>query len=181
MITSFGKKVFAAYSRNVLPHVDLSASMGSLAYCEFKNVSGDTKYCVPWFYDQSDYNFTLVTDTTHGGVAFGSGTTAPTEDDYDLESMITTITATATNPAFRIDPETNDYCMYIDYVISNNTENDITISEIGRFGLFRYADTIGGGVTGSKAQALLDRVVLENPVVIPSGDAGTVRYELVLN
>lgn len=181
MITNFGKKVFAAYSHNVLPHVDLSASMGTAAYCEFKNVSGDTKYCVPWFYDTSDYNFDLITDTTHGGVAFGTGTTPPTENDYNLESMLTNISATKSNPAYRIDPITDNYCMYIDYVISNNTENDITITELGRFGLFRAVDTKGSGVTGTKSQALLDRIVLSTPVVIPSGDAGTVRYELILN
>lgn len=179
MLTNLGKKIFAAASQGILPYVSYTASTSVPAYLPFKDNTGSDFYTVPRFYN--NIGFTPITEITgEGGVAFGSGTTAPTVNDYTIEHLLTDISATVTSAASRVDPVTGNYTNYVDFVISNNTESEITVSEICRFGNFRVSTTLGGNLTTTLKNGLIDRVVLANPVVIPSGSAGTIRYELVI-
>ena len=68
------------------------------------------------------------------GIAFGSGTTAPTVNDYKLETPITKLTSlSATNNIRQSGVYANDYQIEATQSVKNGTESNITISEIVLF------------------------------------------------
>lgn len=118
-----------------------------------------------------DYNY---------GIKVGSGTTAPTEDDYKLESFLADIVNNVI--VFRTSGNvvitrgyTND-TPYITFsiTVTNTSANAVTISEIGMFGW--AAVSIAG--TASMTTVMLDRTLLDTPVTIPAGDTGLVTYTI---
>lgn len=112
---------------------------------------------------------TEVKNTTNGRcVAFGSGTTPATAHDYNLEAQITS-GITVSNPTSAVMNQTEDsYEFVATYGIY--ASRDTVISEIGLFisnnGNFTY---------------MLDRTVLETPIVIPAGQSKQVTYTIRLN
>ena len=110
--------------------------------------------------------------TANYGVVFGSGTTPPTVNDYKLESTISD-TLTFTKPSAVTLNETDDYWeMSATYGIS--TSSDKTISEVGVFVTYN-------GTTDISKSVMIDRTVLENPIVIPAGQSKQVTYTIRLN
>lgn len=114
------------------------------------------------------------------GIKAGSGTTAPTEDDYKLESFLADIVDNII--VFRTSGNvmitrgyTND-TPYITFsiTVTNTSANAVTISEIGMFGW--AAVSIAG--TASMTTVMLDRTLLDTPVTIPAGDTGLVTYTI---
>lgn len=93
----------------------------------------------------SVYKGTAGTNITLGGdselnyilnslvLVFGEGTTEPTPDDYCLEDAIDTLSVVvSTNTANTDKPNySQNYILICQATVKNNTEEDITISEIG--------------------------------------------------
>lgn len=156
---------FASYSTDFYKH-------GAV---EHKNYNGDDKFFAPWF-ASSSYNFiTSAIGNSTAGIAVGSGDTPASEDDYNLESIITGLSATNTTGG-SYDSENNKFIMYSDYTISNNTGEAVVIKEIGRFATAYTSSTKGGTASSNATSVLVDRTVLDEPVTIPDGEAGVVRY-----
>ena len=118
----------------------------------------------------------LVTSASSTGIMVGTGTTAPTEDDYKLESQITSGISSSVNRDNGMDSNGNPYVQY-DITITNTSSSSITISEIG-YQQKIYATTTQGGTSASDRTCLFDRTVLDEPVTIPSGSYGVIRYTL---
>ena len=106
-------------------------------------------------------------DTTNGGrygVRFGSGTTAPTKNDYTIENPISYSSYEMNVPTALLTNDSADWFEYsASYVIVANT--DITISEIGLYAAVRYSQTF--------PSVLIDRTLLDAPVTLAAGESTT--------
>lgn len=185
MLTAWGKKVasVATVAGYCLPFV--SATNSSIAFIQGKTLAGNTLY-IPPVYAASPTWGPIVSSLVESGssssvgVAFGSGNTSPSENDYTLENLITGITANTPTLETFFDETNHKYVARLDYTIQNDTGAEISIKEVALFVRFNTATTWGGTPVTSAAgrySFMIDRTLLASPVVIPNGDAGTVRYE----
>lgn len=107
----------------------------------------------------------------HGwGVHFGTGTTAPTLDDYTLESMITSGLTIASQTGSRTITD-NKVTITGIYLLSNSGDADVVVGEIGYYGMAYYS-------ASNWTCFLLDRTVLDEPITIPAGSTGQVAYTI---
>lgn len=146
----------------------------------FKNVLGADKFFSVFLRGNSDYPVTSYNDA---GVIFGSGDTPATENDYNLESKITSgVTITkGSNRVYRWDFENKKLYIGMDYTIANNGSSALEIKEIGKQVSVYTSSELNGDATTNENRVLLDRTVLETPVTIPAGESGVVRYEFEYN
>lgn len=156
----------------------LQATSNSTPYgiLPVKNVSGNTYYVSSYFNNfprGATETFTLTATTA--GISVGSGDTAATENDYQLESTITSGLTAQVNRVVGLD--SGDPYIRYDVMLTNNSANSITINEIGYKQTLSCSDTQGGTGTTSRV-CLLDRTVLSSPVVIAAGEYVVIRYTL---
>lgn len=120
---------------------------------------------------QNNYSPTLLavaTTATTYGVMFGTGDTPVTFDDYKLSgTWLTSGFTYLKNSTCTVD-ETGIETTAT-YTITNNSDADITIKEVGLRALQHSTD-------GGLAQVLVERTVLDAPVVIEPGGVGQVHY-----
>lgn len=109
------------------------------------------------------------------GVYFGRGTTEPTRDDYRLESQITSGLSIVTPSGFAwsMDAEGRRHAMST-FTVTNSSSEEITISEAGYYSALASSSS-------KYYQVLMERQVLTEPIVIPSGESRIITYELVFN
>ena len=103
------------------------------------------------------------------GTWYGKGTTPATIDDYALEDPITddSLSITCGGASALVRAEGPDhYRISAAHQVTNNTGEEITVSEIGCFGILAN----GGKV------CMLDRTVLEEPIVIPPKETVSLEY-----
>ncbi len=100
----------------------------------------------------------------------GTGTTEPTESDYNLEVENTNVTCAIVSCGTS-DKLTKIYTA----TFSNATENDVVITEIGLFGCFSTYDDDMGDIP---LNFLLDRTILNTPITIPAGEIKPITYEI---
>lgn len=165
----------------------LAGKFSGIAGIPMKTTSGISCYSTAFdtyfdaFYDAVK-NPAFQTNGSGKVVLFGTGTTAPTMDDYKLESPISSgLTASFIASATTI---ADGVCTrkYI-YTLTNGTTNDITISEIGAFSYAHYATTAANGDTTSNSGStfMLDHTLLDEPVTIPAGGVGQVTYTITMD
>jgi hypothetical protein len=113
------------------------------------------------------------------GVWFGAGSTPPTEDDYKLESPYVSGLSVVNQTGLDIVQDDDGvYACYACYAVTNTTEAEITIREIGAFGeLVTYSSS----KYYSKYRLLYERTVLANPITIPPGGSKLVTYKITIN
>lgn len=156
-----------------------------VGYYQFKNVRGDTKYISNYVNNSvypalAAYGFTTA-PTTYG-IVLGSGTTQPTENDYQIESPITSgITVSINNTHIY---ENNGSRHIMDLMVTNTSSSPITISEIG-WSVGCYASksqnqdaSYNASNNANNTVFLADRTLLTNPVTIPAKDYAVIRYTL---
>lgn len=144
---------------------------------EVKKTDGTTKYLCPTFnYFPRSVSSTVSFTTDGQGIGVGTGTTLPTEDDYNLEHRITS-GLSASTPAITkgVDSDDNPYLEYV-FTLTNSTASDITITEIGYFQLFYASDTRNS--SRSNANLMLDRTLLDQPVIVPANSTAAIKYQL---
>lgn len=129
---------------------------------------------------------TTVTSGNPGnypGVYFGSGSTPATKDDYTLESPITS-GLSITNPSALtwVDNGNGKYTATASYVVQNTTDAEINIYEIG---VFSSVNTYYLGSSNNSSNqfflVLMERTVLDVPIVIAPGEAKLVTYKVTFN
>ena len=108
--------------------------------------------------------------TGNGYLMLGTGTTAPTADDYSLESPITTNLSCDSVSVSRTSL-TKTYTA----TFTNSGSSDITVTEVGFIVYIYYIQSNSDEKSDS---FLMDRTVLETPITIPAGESRTVTYEL---
>lgn len=108
------------------------------------------------------------------GVIFGTGTTAPTLDDYFLSGeMITTLIATSDVKNVHND---NGVEITALYTITNTGSEAITIGEVGLISNLHAYNS-----NHYSYKCLIERTVLDSPVTIPAGGVGQVTYTIRMN
>ena len=128
-------------------------------------------------YDINDYGTPSIyrprtSLTTYGGVIFGDGATPPTLNDYKLSgNLITSINTTASVLKFK-DDYTGTHTIEAEYTVNNTGTQSITIREIGLIA--------AGGASSSQIdmKCLLERTVLDSPVIIPRGGSAVITYTI---
>lgn len=142
--------------------------------------SGDTNsaypssYCFGEFFSPflADYMKKVVTSTNSKGVAFGTGTTAPSRNDYWLSGdLITTISVVAATITSSVSNEAYNYNCAL--TISNTGDADISIGEVALVG-YVYKSS------NSPLYAMLDRLVLDTPLTLAAGEQGVITYNFNL-
>lgn len=93
----------------------------------------------------------------------GTGTTAPTLDDYALGNEITTGLSNSSAVASFTANNTKEYTA----TFTNETSNPIVINEVGIF-CYNYSDV----------KYLIERTVLSTPITIPAGESKAITIEL---
>lgn len=113
---------------------------------------------------------------TYGGVFFGSGSTPATENDYTLESPITsglTVENNA-NPFDVVKEADGRWSVVGGYILRNTSDAEIVIREIGVVTIVPYS-------ASAYAPCLMERTVFAEPVNIPTGAAKYVEYKFTFN
>ena len=153
-----------------------SATGKGIAPC--KTYNGTTVYVANKMAFPASVSSSVITSAgSSTGIQIGSGTTPATEDDYHLESQLTSgCSASAPTMEFGEDENGNPIVEYT-FTVTNNSENPITISEIGYFQNL-YASTTKGSTSATNKNCMLDRTVLSSPVTIPAGEYAAIKYTL---
>lgn len=139
-------------------------------------VSGAVRYLSPLFAFPGSYAEAFTLNADSAGISIGTGSTAATVTDYNLEATITSgITVTLESNIVRMDGD-SPYHEYT-FAITNTSESALTISEVGYKQALRSCSTQGGTSDASNV-FLLDRTVLSSPLTIQAGDAGILVYAL---
>ena len=113
-----------------------------------------------------------IPTNSRGYILLGTGTTAPTADDYCLESQITENLSCDSVSVSRT-TTTKTYTA----TFSNSGTSDMTVTEIG-YALRMCYYIRSSSDTYKYDNFLMDRTVLDTPVTIPAGESRTVTYEL---
>lgn len=183
MLTKFGKKK-AALKIGTASGEFLVANVGQ-SDCIFKTkgIDGTERYyALLTVATSSSLHYKLATSavspttTNECFIVVGSDGTPATEDDYCVGSQITGLSASTLSSCQHTENEDGSVTAYIDMAISNNTGSDVTIREIARYVPAKYSSTFKGTASSFGGAVMLDRTVLDAPVVIPNGEASTVRY-----
>ena len=108
------------------------------------------------------------------GVYFGTDPTPATENDYRLGAPVTS-GLSITNPSSvarieNVDAGTVKYSAL--FTVTNTSEAEIAIYEIGW-----YTDHTNGS-NSNLFYLMLDRTVLDEPIIIPAGSTKYIHYEL---
>ena len=149
-------------------------------YLEVKDTSNVTKYATGslYYYPYSP-NEGLITSYSTSGICVGSGNTPPTEDDYRLESIITSGISGSVSHSFGADENDNPYIIY-NVTINNTSSNEITINEIGMVQTLQCTNA-KGSVNTTNSRFLIDRIVLDEPIIIPAGSSKAIVYKFQAN
>lgn len=145
---------FKNYIRGLFCSVSSRTGTTNRPTCKVRSISN-------FYYTNDIYIGDLSIKNEYKWFKVGAGTTAPTIDDYCMESEITDLQQLSlyTRPNYTDDSGNVPYITDILNVTAtyrNNTSNDITVTEIG-FGVRSY---------GNNADYLLCREVLDEPVTI---------------
>ena len=129
---------------------------------KFKAISGSEESA-----NDSTLKSTFANATYGGSILLGTGTTTPTKNDYTLEQplessiQVSVLSRSNTN----IQSPAQVYSdvpslLYVTALVTNESEADVTISEIG------MTTNLGSNYT---TKTLLTRTVLDEPIVMESG------------
>lgn len=108
----------------------------------------------------------FVNSTYGGSIMFGSGTTAPTKNDYALEQPLeNSLAISVLNRSNSVISSPQTYSdvpslLYVTALVTNETEADITVNEIG------MTSCLSSNV---ETRTLLTRTVLTEPITMESG------------
>lgn len=144
------------------------------------NVTGTVGYLSGNFGFPASPTMTLVTDANAAGISVGTGTTPVTEDDYNLEETLSSVNMVMTATKYGLDENNYPYVQY-SITITNTSQSDIVVSEVGYKQNVTLKKTIGSTVASNSQVVLIDRTILDTPVTIAPGDAGIVTYKLRTN
>lgn len=132
---------------------------------QIKTTSGDNL-------NISSSNYNYVTSNLH--IKIGNGTTQPTDADYNIEDVITsglTLTLVSKSTSASILYDNPPSILFANYLVTNETENDISVSEIALFS--NTAQT-----PSDINEFLISRTVLADPIVLESGKTYQLRVDV---
>jgi hypothetical protein len=113
-----------------------------------------------------------VLDTKSYGIRFGTGTTEPSVNDYNLSGTLITGISILSTSSKEVTFTDNGAVVVTTYDVKNTSGAELTIGEIGLFARMSYN---GSSYTSS---FLIDRTLLDEPVVIPADGFAQIKYTL---
>ena len=124
------------------------------------------------------YNWASTINTE--GVFFGTGTTAPTKDDYKPENMLGTSDISVANLPQIVVNQTDDYIeAIVSFTVTNISSSAINVSEIGCLGYLREASNTSYHTADSTHPPYLaERQLLETPVTLEAGETESIQYRV---
>lgn len=146
--------------------------------------SGDIGFvCIPRIYSipgqPSEWTSTCQPGTQGlPGTYFGSGITPATVDDYTLESPITSGLSASSGGAALWKENDGLYVYEQRYLLTNTSDANITINEIGQIRTVVYSETTA---KYWHSPVLMDRTVLDEPIYIAPGETRLVTYRINFN
>ena len=140
------------------------------------DVNGIKKYITNNFSFPSSRTDVFTNNATAAGISFGTGTTAATENDFNLESTITSGISVSLTSLVTGCYDKGPYKEYT-FTVTNTGSNTITITEVGCKQTIK-AGTYPGSTTNEDTTVMIDRTLLAVPLEIQSGDAGVLKYTL---
>lgn len=138
--------------------------------CAFNTKPDDTFYnaaCTPYM------GASLTSFSGNGGVVFGTGTTPPQLSDTTLSGDV--VTGITVANAITGNVSENEAEITAIYTITNTSEADITIGEVG------IVANLSSSASTASYKCLLERTVLETPITIAPGGVGQVTYTIRMN
>lgn len=170
MITKWFKNVMSAqYFGGVLQG---SGSSGYAYNKPVKDRSNTTYYAS----HDLKVSTTMGFSTTTSGVIIGTGNTAATDEDIDLESQILS-GITASSPVVTKGMNGTKCFIKLRYVLTNTTNADIVVKEVGLRGTAQVAASAGATTTSSK-YLLYDRTVLASSLTVPASSSAALEYTI---
>ena len=143
-------------------------------------IDGSVHDHVYYYSNTSDVIFNMMysfkTSTTSAGVIIGTGTTPATVSDYKLDSQITTGVSFVNSGATSFNVDDDGYSMFVTSGVTNNGTEPLPVSEIGL-----VAQLYNGNSASNYCYPLLDRTVLEEPIVINPGETKQLTYTIRMN
>lgn len=179
MLTAWGKKLTNLSPRGTtIP--DMDGSGQHYGVVAGKSVVNQDIY-IPYNSTSSGYNLRIATfsENAYDGIYVGTGSTAPTENDYALESVISSgITGSISKT--NIYDQTNEVVgIRFTLTLSNTTSEDIAVSEVAKCVRFNTASTSWGNPNAGSRCVMIDRSVLAEPVTVPAGEAAVIYYDFI--
>lgn len=161
-----------------LAAVLLQSATKNCGCLKLKDVNGRTWYTANDWYFPETPSTNLSKSAANAGISIGTGDAAATEEDYNLESTITSgvnLALSETIPG--CDAPGNPYLLY-KITVTNTGSAELTVREIGYKQTVKCVSAPGDTSVSTNKVCLLDRTVLDTPLVIQSGDAGVIYYKL---
>ena len=173
-------KWFKNFLASALEWMDTSTS-ADMNVCKVKITNGKTMYVYPTYqsgiWPTVDLQVSYNNNTN--GVCVGSDTTQESDEDYKINAPIpnSIITVTIISQNMKIDKYGNPYKV-IRLGITNKTNEEVTIGEIGYKSKMYGGITIEAPKTSVDMIVLFDRTVLEQPLVLQASETGIINYNL---
>ena len=154
----------------------LQSAAANLGVLPIRSVAGKVYYCPGNFSFPASRTATVTTNATAAGISVGTGTTAATELDYNLENTVTSgVSLSVATPT--VGQENGE--PYVEYVVTvtNTSGAELTVSEIG-YKQSAKGTPKPGGTSPSDVVCLIDRTVLDEAITLANNQAGTIVYRL---
>lgn len=178
MITKWANSLLlASISNKIIPSLE-QVSTVQVGIVNAKSGLNENVFISPFTNYSGDYFKVKPFDNTEG-IWIGSGNTPATENDYFLETPITSGCTGSTSKQTIYDAETNTVKTRLVVTITNNGSSDVTINEICKTDIFPTANAKGANTNQGNKGVMVDRCVLESPVTIPAGESGVIHYEFI--
>lgn len=104
-----------------------------------------------------------------GGVVFGTGNTPPTIEDYTLSGSIITTFSASVAVTKSVDDDGGSITGI--YTLVNTASDEITVSEVALLAPY---------YPGDGYMVMVERTVLDSPLVIPANGVGQITYTVKL-
>ena len=158
----------------------LTANEGGIGVVPVTDVYGVRKYATNYLFATSTFpyacRYTYTLDKYASGVCFGIGGSTEDEEDYNLEDQITngiSVLLVSRNSGIE------DGCPTLTFTFSivNTSLETIVVREVGYKCKLLCADTPGRNQNEARV-IMLDRTLLETPLVILPSDSATLIYTI---
>lgn len=167
-------KWFKISMKNYIPHVFNQGNGLRSISIPIKNVQNTTYYPAGSLSGVAPSS--LTTNANNAGISVGTGNRSATDEDYNLQSTITSgLTAVITRTA---EEDGTLVCITFNVVLTNTTDSDITVKEIGIKSNINCGATAGATTNFNPRTVLIDRTVLSEPVVVPARGNAAILYTL---
>lgn len=151
---------------------NFTVASGEISTRTISSIYGDIGYCMRYPRCRA-----IVGSNNYCGVYFGSGTTPPQRSDYTLEAPIESgLSFTYSGGVAFSDDGGGKWSVLTNYIVTNTSDTDISISEIGVITIFG-----ANNAQTTSAPILFERTVLSTPVTIAPGASKLITYKVTFD